>query len=158
MMIGGHGLREHFRLLAPLFGLIGAIWALRLVLDAAGAPFAILRLCSVTVAGALSVLLAVLLIHLKRFGGYANVVLAAFLLVLWQQLLISLAIAAAAVSRLQNVYSEHRFTPHGAGYGWHIVGHLTFGLGFGVLGGTAMGCLLLWLIRKLVPVRVSERT
>ncbi len=158
MMIGGHSLREHFRLLAPLFGLIGAIWALRWILSAAGAPFAIVRLCSVTVAGALSVLLAVLLIHLKRFGGYANVVLAAFLLVLWQQLLISLAIAAAAVSGVQNVYSEHRFTPHGAGYGWHIAGHMTFGLGFGVLGGTAMGCLLLWLIRKVVPIRVSERT
>src|SRR5437773_9693050 len=41
-------LRDHFRSLAPLFALIAAVWALRLVLDAAGAPHAIVRLSTVT--------------------------------------------------------------------------------------------------------------
>jgi hypothetical protein len=54
-MTGGRlGLRDHVRLLAPLFALIAAVWALRLVLDASGAPKGLVRLSSVTVAGAVS--------------------------------------------------------------------------------------------------------
>jgi len=33
----------------------------------------------------------------------------------------------------------------------HIHGHLTFGVGVGTLLGAAEGCLLLWLLRRLVP-------
>ena len=80
MKIGGHGLREHIRLLMPLFGLITAVWLLRLIMDKAGTPPAIVRIVSVTVAGSASILLAVLLIHFKGFGSYSNVVLAAFLI------------------------------------------------------------------------------
>ena len=93
MKIGNHGLREHIHLLMPLFGLIAAVWLLRIVMDKAGTPPAVVRMVSVTVAGAGSVLLAVLLIHFKAFGSYPNVVAAAFLLECWQQLLICGAIA-----------------------------------------------------------------
>ncbi len=36
MKISGYGLRDYIRLLGPLFGLIAAVWALRLVLDPTG--------------------------------------------------------------------------------------------------------------------------
>src|SRR5215469_2020573 len=82
MKINGHSLRDHLRLLLPLLGLIAAVWALRLLLDIAGAPGAVIRLCSTTVAAPVSVLIAVILIHRHRFGSYSAVVLASFLLVL----------------------------------------------------------------------------
>jgi hypothetical protein len=159
MKIGGHGLRDHIRLLMPLFGLIAAVWLLRIVLDKAGAPPTVVRIVSVTVAGAASILLAVLLIHFKAFGSYASVVVSAFLLELWSQLLICLAIAFSAITGTTNIYSApeysfHRAVGHRVARGplVHIFGHLTGALGFGTLFGAAMGCLLLWILRRLVPV------
>jgi hypothetical protein len=159
MKIGGHGLREHIRLLMPLFGLIAAVWLLRLIMDKAGAPPTVVRMVSVTVATAVSILLAVVLIHFKAFGSYVNVVVAAFLLEFWSQLLICIAIAFSAVTGTTNIYSApqysfHRAAGHRVAHGplVHIFGHLTGALGFGTLFGAAMGCLLLWMLRLLVRV------
>jgi len=150
MKISGKDLQDYLRLLAPLFGLIAAVWALRLVMDAIGAPFALVRACSVTVTASVSVLLAAALVHFKQFGSYANLVAAVFLLTFWEQFLISSAIAFSMLTRIQNVYIAPEFalgfTPLR-----HIAGHLLFGVGFGTLFGSAVGCLLLWLLRKFVP-------
>ncbi|HKS96533.1 MAG TPA: hypothetical protein VJV74_10420 [Terriglobia bacterium] len=151
MNLFGHRLSDYLRLLAPLFGLIAAVWALRLVLDAAGASPHVVRLASVTLTGAVSILLAVLLIRARRLGGYANVVIAVVLLVLWEQMLIASAIAFSALSHTENVYSAPEFTPGHMSQAAHILGHLTFGVGFGVLFGSAVGCLFLLLLRKLLP-------
>ncbi|HXX23475.1 MAG TPA: hypothetical protein VEO19_10015 [Terriglobia bacterium] len=150
MRIGGHGLREHIRFLMPLFGLIAAVWLLRLVMDKAGTPPTVVRMVSVTVAGAASILLAVLLIHFKAFGSYASVVVASFLLALWEQLLICSAIAFSALTGTTNIYTAPEYS-HRSGPLAHIFGHITFSLGLGTLFGAGMGCLLLWLLRLIVP-------
>lgn len=155
MKVGGHGLGDHVRLLAPLLGLIAAVWALRMVLYASGAPHLVLRWCSVTVAGAACVILAVFLIYIRSFGSYPNVVLATFLIVCCQQFLIIAAIAFAVFTRTHNVYSAPEFTPR-AGQAAHILGHLSFGLGLGTLFGSAMGCFVLWLLRRLVPLPARQ--
>ena len=150
MKIGEHGLGDHIRLLAPLFAFIAAVWALRLVLYAAEAPTPLLRVCSVTVAGSVSVLFAAALIHFRRFGSYPNVVAAVFLLQCWQQLLIVAAIAFTALTNIQNVYSAPEFS-FGGGYLRHILGHLIGGVVFGTLVGSGMGSLLLWMLRRFTP-------
>jgi hypothetical protein len=150
MRIGGHGLREQLRFLMPLFGLILAVWLLRLVMDKAGTPPGIVKMVSVTVATAASILLAALLIHFKAFGSYANVVAAVFLLELWSQFLICSAIAFSALTGTMNIYASPEYSPH-AGPLAHIIGHLTFGVGLSTLFGSGMGCLLLWLLRHIVP-------
>ncbi len=156
MNIGGHGLRDHLRLLAPLFGLIAAVWALRMVLDFARVPSAVVRISSVTVAVAVSSLVAVVLIHIKRFGGYANVVAVAFLLELWAHSLISSAIVFFALTGIRTVYSQVRYS--GGLTPWHhMAGHLTFALAGQTLFGSAMGCLLLLLLRVLVPATKLEK-
>ncbi|HXJ93604.1 MAG TPA: hypothetical protein VMT20_12050 [Terriglobia bacterium] len=149
MRIGKHGLLDHLRLLAPLFGFIAAVWALRMVVFAAGAPrFSVeLRVISVTVAGGLSVLLAVLMIHRRNFGGYASVVAAVFLLSCWEQVLISAAIIFTALTGIANVYTgpDLAFVP---GMWRHAAGHLTFGIGFSAILGSAMACILFWMLRR----------
>lgn len=150
MKIGEHGLRDHLRLLAPLFGLIAAVWALRWIADIASAPPVLVRGLSVSVAGAVAVLGAAVLIHFKRFGGYTSVVVSAFLLVLWEELLISMAIVLTMVSGKENIYSTPEFG-FGATHLHHILGHVTYGLGFGGIIAAAMGCALLWVLRRLVP-------
>ena len=153
MRIGGHRLREHVRLLAPLFGFVAAVWALRAVVWAAGATKESLwlRLVSVTLAGALSILLAAIMIHRRRFGGYASMVASAFLLMCWEQVLIVAAIAFGALTHTQNVYSAPEFS-FGESPWAHAAGHLTFGIGSGTIFGGVMGCLLLWMLRRADPV------
>ena len=102
MRIGEHGFKDHLRLLAPLFGLIAAVWALRWIADIASAPPALVRGISVSVAGAVAVLVAVILIHFKRFGGYTSVVVSAFLLILWEEILIVSAIIFTMVTGIQS--------------------------------------------------------
>jgi len=154
MNIGGHGIREHLRFLTPLFVLLAAVWALRMVADYAGAPMGFIRVVSVNVAGSFSILIAVILMHVKKFGGYANVAAATFLLVLFKELLISAAIIFSNLTGLNTIYSVPEFSGppgHRLGPWWHVFGHLTFGIGFQTLFGTAMGLLILWILRTLVP-------
>jgi hypothetical protein len=150
MKIGEHGLRDHLRLLAPLFGLIGAVWALRWIADIASAPPTLVRGMSVSVAGAVAVLVAVVFVHFKRFGGYTSVVVSAFLLVFWEELLISLAIVLTIVSGKENIYSIPEFG-FGATHLHHLAAHLTYGLGLEGMIAAGMGCAVLWVLRRLVP-------
>lgn len=155
MKIGGHGLSDHLRLLAPLFGFIAAVWALRMVLDMAAAPHGVVRFFSVSVAGALAVLIATLLVHFRRFGSYANIVASSFLLIFWEQVLVVLAIAFSSLTGTTNVYSAPHYSM-GMSPARHIIGHLTFGFGIGGLFGAGMGCLLFWMLRRLVPLKASQ--
>jgi hypothetical protein len=155
MNIGGYGLRDHIRLLGPLFGLIAAVWLLRWVLDAVGTPRWLVLVVSVTAITSLSILAAAGLMHFRRFGSYLNVVVASFLLVTWGQLLIILAIILAAATGVENIFTAPEFSNDQSHLG-NILAHLTFGIGAGTLFGAATGCLLLWLLRMLVPARPSQ--
>src|SRR5437867_7906653 len=159
MKVCGYRLRDHIRLLVPLFALLTGVWALRLILAAAGAPIGLTRYASLTVMGPAVVLLAALLMHERRFGSYTNVVLASFLLNAWAQLLIVAAITFTVVSGKQNIYTAPEFSipTHDPSHVRHILGHLTFLIGFGTLVGAAEGCLLLWLLRKLTPKQGDRR-
>lgn len=155
MRIFGRTLREYIRLLAPLFGLIAAVWALRLVLAAAGAPLGAVKIASVTVAENVAILLAAVLIHTRRFGGYASLAVAVALLSLCQQVLISAALAFSMATGTHNIYTAPEFNPPhflAESPAQHLIAHLTFGLGFGTLFGAAIGCVLLWIIKRMVPL------
>jgi hypothetical protein len=152
MKIGGHSLREHIRLLGPLFGLIGAVWILRLIVAAADSPPQIIRIVSVTTATAFSIILAVLLFQSRNIGGYINVFVASLMLNLWAQLLIIGSILFAMLTHTENIYTSHKYFPAEAeGATWrHIYIHLTSGMGMGTLVGAVVGFLMLWLLRTLV--------
>ena len=154
MSFCGHGLRDHVRLLTPLFALIAVVWVLRLLLDAAGVSHAIVRIFSLTAATSLSILIAVWLIHTRSSGSYPNVIVASLLLVVFEQLIIVLAIVFAVLSKTENVFTKPQYSmPDDPNHLKHILGQLTFGIGAGILLGTATGCLMLWLLRMLVPAR-----
>jgi len=150
MRIGQKTFRDHLRLLAPLFGLITAVWALRWIADVASAPPALVRGLSVSVTGAVSVLVAAVLIHFKRFGSYTSVVVSAFLLVLWEETLLVLGIVVTIVTDIENIYTIPEFG-FGTTHLQHIAGHLTYGLGFEGMIGAAMACAVFWVLRRFVP-------
>ncbi len=145
-----HGLRDHIRLLLPIFGLVAGVWLLRWIMDAAGTPFFLTRLVSVTVASGVSVLLAVLLIYSRRFGSYPSVVVASFFINLWAEGLISAAILLTMVTGKANIYSIPMYSGM-EGHFEHLRAHLTLGIAFGTIEDSMVGCLLLWLLRTLIP-------
>ena len=158
MKVGGHGMREHNRLPRPLFVVIAAVWLLRLIVAAAGFPGWLLLIVSVTIATAVAIMLAVVMMHFRNFGGYPNVVVASFLLNIWAQILIIAAIAFAVLTDIGNIYTaaEHTVPGHDPHHINHMYGQLTFGIGTGTLVGAAGGCLLLYLLRVLIPSRTSR--
>jgi succinate dehydrogenase hydrophobic anchor subunit len=158
MRVGGHRMREHVRLLLPLFAFLLVVWLLRLLLAATGASLSVSRVFSVTTASAVAVLLAVLLIHFHGFGGYTNVVMTSLLLNAWSQILIVIAILFAVVTSTENIYTLPEFSVPGDDpmHLRHIFGHLTFILGLGTLFGAGVGCLMLWFLRLMVPLRVEK--
>ncbi len=143
---------EVLRLLGPLFGVIFAVWFLRLILAAAGAPSWLVISLSVTGATPVCILIAVLLIHLKRAGGYGLVALASVLLAGAGQLLVVLALAFAMATGLENVYSAADFSPPHLSLLNHLCAHL-FGIILFALLGTIMASFFLLLLRVLMPGR-----
>lgn len=153
MMLSGRTLREHIQLLVPLFGLITAVWVLRWSLFQIGVPLSIVRLISVTAAVPVCILLATLLIHSKKFGGYLNAIVCAVLLVIWSQFLIVLAVFFAVMTGFENVYTLPEFSVPGADplHFRHIRGQLTFAIGSESLFGSLIACLFLFMLRRLTP-------
>ena len=146
MNVCRRSLRDHIRLLTPLFGLITIVWALRWGLDAAGVSHGIVRILSLTAVTSLAILIAVWLIHKQAFGSYPNVVVASLLLVVFEQLLIIAAIGFSVITKTENVFTRPEYSPPDDPYHVkHILGQLTFGIGAGALFGAATGCLMLWL-------------
>ncbi|HZS48788.1 MAG TPA: hypothetical protein VFC63_27190 [Blastocatellia bacterium] len=153
MKIGGLGLGDHIRLLMPLFIFIAAVWLLRILLDAAHVPHLIAHAFSVTAAETIAIFLAVLLMEVRQTGGYINVVVASIMLTVWGQILIVAAILFSVVTGITNVFTQPEFSVPGDDkyHVRHILGHLTYGIGLGIIFGAAMGCVLLLLLRVLVP-------
>ena len=153
MKIGEHSLSEHLRLLVPLFVFIAGVWVIRLLLHELAVLHALVHVLSITVATAVALLFAVILIHVRRFGGYPSVVVATVLVVSWAQLLIVIAIIFSVATGTENVFTLPEFSPpvDDPRHIRHILGHLSFGIGGGALIGSAFGCLILWMLRRVLP-------
>lgn len=152
MKLGGYRLEVYLAMLAPLFAFIGAVWLLRLLLDALGMPIEVVKIFSVTAASAISVLLATVIIHLRGIGGFLHVVICTTLIALFSQILITLSIVFAVVTGIPNIFVAPEFSlPTDPHHTRHILGHMSFSLGVEVLLGAAMGGGLLWILRIIIP-------
>ena len=158
MKVHGHGLREHIRFLAPLLIFLVIVWIVRTLLGVVNAPLWFSMLFSVSAAAVIALLVAILWFHIRGFGSYPNVVMASFLINAWTHLLIILAIAIAVITNTENIFTRPEFSMKGddAYHLRHILGHLTFGIGANTLFGAGMGCLMLWLLRLVVPNHSSK--
>ncbi|MCS6883992.1 MAG: hypothetical protein RMM17_11040 [Acidobacteriota bacterium] len=152
MQLGGYSLKAYFKMLTPLLAFIAAIWMLRLLLDAIGVPLDIVKYFSVTAASAIAVLLATVNIHFSHFGGALHVVICTAIISAFSQLLIVSAIVFSVLSGTPNIFTAPEFSlaadPH---HLRHIIGHLSFSIGAEVLLGSAMGNLLLLVLRLILP-------
>lgn len=153
-MIAGRSFGEYLRFLAPALSLVTAVWALSLILYVAGVPAWLVRPFSVILAAAISVIMISLLVHVRHFGGYSNMIFAILIVMVWVQVLIVLRILLILALGIQDIFPPR--IGHQGPVMQHIFGHLTFGVGFSTALGSAMGCLLLFFLRRLIPVSTSQ--
>lgn len=156
MNIEGHSLREYLRLTSPAFGLILAVWLLRLVLAAADVPINIVRLFSVSVASAVAMVMAVLLLHLHRAGGYLSAFACSYVLGIWAQLLLVCAIVFSIITGIPTIYCAPEFTPPSWSQWHHVLSHIFFGVVVGAVFSLILSSLLLWMFRRLIPVKPTQ--
>lgn len=159
MKISGRSLGDHFKLCLPYFGIVSAVWALRLLAGAIDLPLSAARLISVTISVEICLVLLVVQIHLRHFGGYASVFLCSLILNAWAQLLICAAVGFAWLTATSNIFTHPSFlmTRPEPNLPLHIYGQLTFVLGYMTLVAAGMGCLLLFLLRLVLPHRSPQR-
>lgn len=155
MRIAGKGLRQHIRLLTPLFGVIFAVWALRILVSVIpGFPVILKQAISVSLIVPICIILAVVLIYAKGFDGYTSVVVSSFMLVVWGQGLVVLSILFSVLTGIDTVYTAPEFSlPNDPNHTRHILGHLSFGIGLETLAGSLMGCIILFMLRRLDSLR-----
>ena len=72
------------------------------------------------------------------------------------------AIVFAVMTGVENIYTAPEFSlpwlqESDPAHLRHIYGQLTFGVGLGTLSGAGVGCLMLWLLRLLLPMREKEQ-
>ncbi|HSR68435.1 MAG TPA: hypothetical protein VLU25_10870 [Acidobacteriota bacterium] len=158
MRINAKTFTQHVRLAGPYLGILTLVWLLRMLAYAAGLPLNWVEVISLSVAVEVCTVLAVVQIHVSEWGSYSNIVVVAFLLNAWSQLQIALAIIFTMVTGVGTVYTHPSYTiPPGGGEHWtHLYGQLTFVLGFGTIFALASGCLLLFLLRLLLPNAPAE--
>lgn len=149
MKVNGRTLSEHLHLLKPFFGLLALVWVLRYAVALAGGPTWLVRSFSLIFLSPIVIAVMVLVVHVRRFGGYSNVILATFLLTVWVHLLISSGILLTETMGLEKVMRpSFRHSPPTL---THAIGHLTFGLGLGTILGAALASVLLFVLRLIVP-------
>jgi hypothetical protein len=110
MKIGGHPLRQHLRILSPLFVLLAGVWVLRWIIGCINTPGWLLQVVSLTFFAPVAVLLAVLMLHVRRFGGYASVVACSLLLNAWTETLIVLAIMFRSLRAFRHLHGTDVFS------------------------------------------------
>ncbi len=156
MSLRGLALRQHLKLIAPMLGIVMAVWAIRILAYEAGFSLTTVRLFSVTLTVQICLVLAVVQIHLRK-GRYFSVVMASLLFNLWAQLLICSMLLFAIVTGTSNVFTHPQFAVPGATNLWvQIRGQMTLVLGFNMLFGAATGSLLLFLLRWMLPQRRGD--
>ena len=149
MRFGDKSFADHLRLLQPCLVLILIVWALRFLAFWMGLPDYVVRLLSVSGAIPLAIILAALLIHVRRFGGYVNLIVASAVLVCFGQALIILAIILGSLG-LENTYSLSRGAAGRLDPTLHVFGHL-LAIPLGTLVGSIIGAIFFWMLGRTLP-------
>ncbi len=152
MKIFGKPLSEYlsfgrlFLVLVPLTGII------RLLLSLQGYPIASVRWVSMTAVGFIGVVYFAIRVHTTGFGGYKELLVLCTLQNLTSQIVSIAGILQALLSGVTNIYSTSEFS-FGADPKSHILAHVFIGTTAGSIVPWLIGCLVLFVVRKVVGDR-----
>jgi hypothetical protein len=151
---------EYFAFQKAIVILILIVGLLRLTLSLAGLPDSIVTYISLTGMAVVGVVYCAIQIARTGFGSYRHLLPLFVMQALPANLIISAGIAITALTGVQNIFSSPEHSGPMVNRPWlHAGGHLLDGLIIGPLIGWLVGSVLIFVIKKLSPVRpVSAAT
>jgi hypothetical protein len=151
MTIFGKRLSEYVAFSKPFLSLILVVGIVRFVLSFAGVPNSAAKWFSITVVMWIGVLYYAVRIHTSGFGSYKHLLPICVLQSVVSEVIIVPAIILAIVTGHDNIYSapEYSFGSDGKTWG-HVAAHLGLGTTIGPLVGWLVGCLIMFVTKKLV--------
>jgi hypothetical protein len=150
MTIFGKRLSEYVSFAKLFLVLILAVGIARLALSLSGVPDATAKWVSITAVMWIGVVYFGIRVHTRGFGSYRQLLPIYFLQSLAAQAVIVPAIVLAIVTGRDNIFSAPEFFFGQDGKNWgHAAAHLFVGTTIGSLVGWAVGCLVLFVTRKV---------
>ena len=150
MTIFGKRLSEYLEFCKPFIALIIAVGIARLALSLAGVPNQTAKWLSITAVAWFGVLYYAVRVHTSGFGTYKHLLPICVLQSVAAQLIIVPGIIIAIITGNDNIYSAPEFSFGGDGKtGLHVGAHLVLGTTIGPLISWLMGCIVMFITKKL---------
>ena len=154
MMIFGKRLSEYVAFSKLFLGLILIVGIARLSLSLGGVPNSTAKWLSITVVMWIGVLYYSIRVHVSGFGSYKQLLPTCVLQACTAQLVIVPAIVLAILSQHDNIFSAPEYSFGQDGKTWfHVGAHLGVGTTIGSLASWLVGCLIMFVTKKLMPKR-----
>jgi hypothetical protein len=148
MTIFGKHPSEYFAVAKPFLALIVAVGIGRLALSLAGVPNSVARWVSITAALLIGTIYYAITVHTSGFGSYKHLFPISVLQGLTAQAVIIPAILLAAFTGSNNIYSVPEYSI--SANPWiHAGAHLALGTTVGPSINWLVGCLIMFVTRKL---------
>jgi hypothetical protein len=154
MKIMGKSLSEYFAFQRVILILIFIVGFARLGLSLAGFPTSTVKWISLTALALVGIVYCAIEVPRTGFGSYKHLIPLFLMQAGLANLIIAGGIALSAVTGTPNIYSAPEYS--GVANPWlHALGHLIDGFVVGPLLGWIIGAPLMFIARKVMPVRAG---
>lgn len=151
-MIFGKRLSQYINFALIFLGLILVVGVARLALSLAGVPNASTKWISMSTFVWIGVLVSAVRVHTTAFGSYKQLLPVVALMNWVAQAVAIVAIVIAIFTATDNIYSAPEYAFGEDGKTWlHAGSHLLIGSTIGTLVYWLLGCLVLFVTKRLVP-------
>jgi len=150
-MIFGKSISEYYQFAKGFLGLIVLVGIVRLALSLGGVPNSTTKWVSITAVMWIGILYFAVWVHTSSFGTYKHLLPIYFLQSLAVQVIVVPAIVLAIYTGQDNIYTVPEYSFGSDGKTWlHAGAHLFVGTTIGTLVGWVVGCLIMFITKKLV--------
>jgi len=159
MTIFGKRLSEYVRFAKPFLILIPIVGIIRLALSLSGTPNSTARWFSITALIWIGAVYFAIRVHTTGFGSYKQLLLIYVLQGLAAQAIIVPSIILAIFTATDNIYSVPEYAFGNDGKTWfHVIAHLVAGTTIAPLISWIVGCLIMFVTKKLTKNKESRVT
>lgn len=151
MTIFGKRLADYVSFAKVFLWLIAIVGVVRLGLSLAGVENATVKWLSITVVSLIGVVYFSIRVYTSGFGSYKQLLPIVFLQSVVAQAIIIAGIVIAIFTVRDNIFSAPEYSGGGDGKTWlHAGAHLVLGLIVGPLIVWLIGCVIMWVTKKVV--------
>jgi hypothetical protein len=157
MTVFGKTLSQYFSFQKYILLLIHAVGLGRLILSLAGFPNSATKWFSISVVCLIALIYYSIRVHTIRFGSYKQLLPLIFIQSVVAQPIVIVGIVIAIYTHKDSVFSAPKFSGGTDGKTWlHAAAHLIVGLIIGPLAGWLIGCVLLFVVKKVTPQGMAK--